>query len=239
MANYKPILSATFKFEGGYQNSPNDSANYTSKKILVGTNRGISAIALEEYWRVTGKGGQPTVADIKALTSNDAEKIYKKLFWDKIKGNDIKNQSVAWIIFDSFIASGSYGIKRTKTAINKYYNSEVVTVNSNPLNDAEVKLINDAQPQELFKILKDGEIQNRKNLAASDPTKAQFLKGWLNRLDAIEFVGSGSLPILFLFNKIMADPKLKKKVIIGSAIAIPIIGIGLFLILTRKSKSSL
>jgi len=44
MADFNPILTKTFKFEGGFQNSANDTANYCGG-VLIGTNRGISARA--------------------------------------------------------------------------------------------------------------------------------------------------------------------------------------------------
>lgn len=236
MANYKSILASTFKFEGGYQASPNDSANYTSKKVLVGTNRGISAIALEEYWRVTGKNGQPTVADIKALTSNDAEKIYKKLFWDKIRGDEIKDQFVAWIIFDAFIASGNNGISRVRKSINKYYQKDAVQISTKPFDNNDVFQINSAKPDALFEVIKAGEVQNRKDIAASNPSKAKFLKGWLSRLESIKYVkgmseSGGNVQLFFL--RRAWNSKLGRIAIIAT---VGVAGLGIGYLIYKKVK---
>lgn len=200
MANYKTILDKTIKFEGGYQNFPNDSANYNSKKELIGTNRGISAIALEEYWRQIGKNQIPTVSDVKALTVNDAEKIYKKLFWDKIKGDNIVNQSIAWIIFDSYIASGN--LKRVKNGIAKELGKDKFPIDTKIFTDTQIELINKANASKLFDSIKENEIQSRKDIVKNNPSQEKFLKGWLNRLDNIKFIGANDIitnPLLFFF----------------------------------------
>ena len=110
MANFQPIYENTLKKEGGFQNSPNDSANYCysfvngkrTRGALIGTNRGISATALQVYL-----GRCPSVAEMKAVTPELAYKIYKKNFWDKINGDIIKSQSVASMIFQMRIGSGN------------------------------------------------------------------------------------------------------------------------------------
>ena len=185
MADFKKIFAQTLNFEGGYQNYANDSANYNSKKELVGTNHGISAIALEEYWRQTGVNKIPTVADMKAVTKDLSEKVYKKLFWDKIKGDLIKSYSVAWIIFDSYIASGN--LKRVKRGINKYYGFEKFPVNAKSLTTEQIELINNANAKLLFNAIKANEIQARKDIVKNNPSQEKFLKGWLARLDKITF----------------------------------------------------
>lgn len=183
MADFKPILQKTFKFEGGYQAFPNDTANYNSRKELVGTNHGISATAYEQYL-----GRVPSVADIKAITETIAQQVYKKLFWDVLKGDAIKSDSVAHIMFDAFIASGYEGLKRVRKAINKYYGKAATPEVRSAITPGEVMLINNAIPNKLFDIVKDGEIANRKALAAANPAKyGAFLKGWLNRLDSIKY----------------------------------------------------
>lgn len=183
MANFLPILKKTFSFEGGYQNFPTDTANYNSKGELVGTNHGISAKALEAY---TGKA--PTVQDIKNITEQLAQSVYKKLFWEPLKGDSITNDSLAHIMFDAFIASGYEGLKRVKKGINIYYSRPLVAENKLPISVSEVALINKAQPDKLFNIIKQGEIDNRNYLATANPAKyGKFLKGWLNRLNQITF----------------------------------------------------
>lgn len=196
MADFNSILAKTLTFEGGYQNYAKDSANYNSKRELIGTNRGISAIALEEYWRQTGVNKVPTVADIKAVTKELAEKVYKKLFWDRIKGDSIASYSVAWIIFDSYIALGN--LTRAKHGINKYYGTEKFPVNAKALTTEQIEMLNKADAKVLFEAIKDNEIQARKDIVKANPAKQEFLQGWLNRLDNIKFSDAAFFLVLSL-----------------------------------------
>lgn len=185
MADFKPILDQTFKFEGLYQAFPNDTANWCDGK-LIGTNRGISAIGYKAFYKKC-----PTVEQMKALTAAQATAIYKKNYWDVIKGDEIKNQSVAHIMFDAHIASGYEGLRRAKVAINKYYGKDITKANKTAITNTEVDLINKADSAKLFTILKDGEIANRKGLASGNPEKyGQFLNGWLSRLGKITYDGA-------------------------------------------------
>ena len=54
-------------FEGGYQKLPSDTGNYTYSGKLVGTNRGISAKAFQDFF-----GYEPTENDMRNLTQAQA-----------------------------------------------------------------------------------------------------------------------------------------------------------------------
>jgi lysozyme family protein len=183
MANYADIVGKTLVFEGGYQNYANDSANYTKDKTLVGTNRGISAIAYEQYL-----GRKPTVADMKAITPEIAKQVYKKLFWDKMLGDQIQNNSVAWIMFDSLIATGN--LKLVRSGINQVRPGSV-DEGTAPFNAKTIQVVNSSDQKKLFEAVKNLNIAQRKRLAEQNPSKyGMFLKGWLNRLDDITFSGA-------------------------------------------------
>ena len=185
MADFNSIAEKTFKFEGGYQNHPTDTANFCNG-VNYGTNRGISAIAYKGFYGVC-----PTVAQMKSLTAEQAKVIYKKNYWDIIQGDLIANQSVAHIFFDAHIASGGYGLKRIRKYINKYYGTPKIKENFSGLTAEHANLINAADPKKLFEIAKQGEIENRNKLATANPAKyGLFLKGWLNRLNQITFDGT-------------------------------------------------
>lgn len=215
MADFLPILKKTFNLEGGYQNYSNDSANYNSKKQLVGTNHGISAIAYEQYIK-----RPPTVADMKAITKPIAAKVYEELFWKPLQGNLIKNDSLAHIMFDAFIASGYEGTKRIKIAINKYYGKKITPEVRTAITKSEIDSINKANPSKLFDIVKQGEIDNRNYLAKANTEKyGKFLKGWLNRLKQINYVDT-----------------LKKKEFISVSFILFLIG-GVFYMVNKQKES--
>lgn len=183
MSPFDQIIEKTFSFEGGYQNFTTDTANYNSLGQLSGTNHGISAIAYEQYLH-----RPPTVADIKAITKEIAKAVYKKLFWDKVQGDQLKNDSVAHIVFDSHIGSGGVGLKQVRQAINKTAGKAVVSIGSSPLTMGEANIINGLNQEHFFNTLKEIRLAFFQYLADSNPAKYKmFLKGWFNRLAKINY----------------------------------------------------
>ena len=75
-SNYNSISQKLFKFEGGFQNDPDDKGNYVDGK-LIGTNMGISAAQYERLF-----GEKPTEEKMKALTKEQVDEAYKKEYWD-------------------------------------------------------------------------------------------------------------------------------------------------------------
>lgn len=194
MADFLEIVDKTFKFEGGYQAFPKDSANYTSKGDLVGTNNGISAQAYETYLKRV-----PTVADMKAITKDIARDVYKKGYWDANNISLVKNQSVAWLMFDAIIANISAGRKLIRIAINQIAGANTVPVGTKPLTASEINLINTFNQAEYFNFLHQGRENFFNSLYKTNPDKyGQWIKGWLARLDKIvftpQFVEPDSLP---------------------------------------------
>lgn len=183
MANFAPIVDKTFKFEGGYQVFPNDSANYYNGK-LIGTNRGISAMAYGDYLK-----REPSVAEVKAITPEVAKAVYKKLFWDKMKGDLFENQSVAHLVFDFLIASGFSKESDVMRSVNTVAGKKVVAEIDNGFTTEEVKILNGLDQEKFFNDLKSYRLKFVDNLIASNPTKyGMFEKGWKKRINELVFV---------------------------------------------------
>lgn len=188
MSAFDSIVSKTFTFEGGFQQFPTDTANYNSLGQLIGTNHGISATAYEQYLK-----RPPTVADVQAITTDIAKDVYKKLFWDKVQGDLIKNDSIAHLVFDSHIGSGGTGLKQVRKALNTVAGKQVVPETTKPLTVAEVNVINALPQQQFFDKLKYLRLSFFQALATNNPAKyAMFLKGWNNRLAQINYSGVNS-----------------------------------------------
>jgi lysozyme family protein len=85
MADFEIAIPKVIKHEGGYVNDPKDSGGETKY--------GIS------------KRAYPNL-DIKNLTLQNAKAIYKKDYWDRIKGDLIKSQEIAESIFDFAVNAG-------------------------------------------------------------------------------------------------------------------------------------
>ncbi len=177
MANFITIVEKTFDFEGGFQQYSTDRANYNSKGELIGTNMGISAIALEQYL-----GYPPSVADVKAIDKKLAMHIYKKLFWDKIRGDDLKDQDVGDIIFATYIGNPSQSNKIIKKSLATVTGKDLTI--TNPYSDKVVKAINRANQKQLFYEIKE---QKRLFLESLRYSKPEFINGWMNKLNSFEY----------------------------------------------------
>ena len=120
MASFNKVKSKIQQIEGGYQNNPNDSGNYNSNNELVGTNYGITADTYEQVF-----GTVPSVEDMQALTVGQALDIYKNVYWNGIRGDEIQNQSIANILFDGFVNMGYNGVKLMQNTLNVYFNEHL------------------------------------------------------------------------------------------------------------------
>jgi len=177
MANFIPIVEKTFKFEGGFQQYPTDSANYNSRGELIGTNMGISAIALEEYL-----GYPPSVEDIKAVDKELAMRIYKKLFWDRIRADEIRDQYAADIIFAPYIGNPYQSNNIVKKSLVIVTGKDLKV--RNPYSDEVLKAINRANQKNLFYTIKE---QKRLFLESLRYSKPEYINGWMRKLNTFEY----------------------------------------------------
>jgi lysozyme family protein len=158
--------------EGGYQNLADDSGNWY-KGILIGTNWGIAAPTLARFL-----GRTPTVADMKNLPRSTAETILKRNYWLKNHFDQLKNQSVATMLYDGAVNHGVGGILSiTKKALKKLNRSISKVFTSDGIN-----ALNKLNQRDLFFALKEVRTERYK----ASPKK-KYLKGWLNRLERIKY----------------------------------------------------
>lgn len=105
MADFLTAHNRTVKFEGGYQCDPDDNGNWTGFKKgvgrLIGTKYGITASVLAAYMKK-----EPSVDDMKNLDPDVARIIYLRNYWSPIRGNEIRSQDEANMIYDSAVNMG-------------------------------------------------------------------------------------------------------------------------------------
>lgn len=105
MANFLIAYPLTAKHEAGYTADPRDSGNWTSGVVgqgsLIGTKYGLSAPLLCKLL-----GGHATVAGMRDLTIETAQKAFKTYYWDVMKGDEINSQAIANSMYDKGIVGG-------------------------------------------------------------------------------------------------------------------------------------
>lgn len=90
--NFQQALEKVLKHEGGFVNHPADPGGATNKGITLAT-----------YRRYIKRNG--TVDDLKALTTEQAGKVYKAQYWDKVRGDDLPS-GLDYAVFDFAVNSG-------------------------------------------------------------------------------------------------------------------------------------
>ena len=169
MANFNKAYYLVARAEGGFQINKKDKGNYNSLKKLVGTNWGISAPIYERYL-----GYPPTERDMRAMTKDRAKLIYYKVFWQSIRGNEIKSQPLANIIFDGNVNHG-YGIHLLQEILKLKKDGVVGPIT--------LKAINQSNPATLYNAYKARRIKYYHHIVKVTPSQKTFLKGWLIRIN--------------------------------------------------------
>lgn len=91
-SNFKQSLKYVLAHEGGYVDHPKDPGGATNKGVTIATFR-----------RYVKKNG--TKADLKRITDAQVEKVYRKHYWDAVKGDDLPS-GIDYAVFDFAVNSG-------------------------------------------------------------------------------------------------------------------------------------
>jgi lysozyme family protein len=91
--NFDKCLAMLLEHEGGYVNSKHDRGGMT--------NLGVTKRVYDEWI-----GRESTEQEMRDLTPDDVAPIYKKNYWDRVKGDHLPS-GVDWCAFDWAVNSGS------------------------------------------------------------------------------------------------------------------------------------
>ena len=169
MADYKKLIPTVLKFEGGFANHPSDPGGATNSGVTLSTFRSVY-------------GKDKTVQDLKNMTMEQWEYIFKTRFWDRWKADDIDNQAIANLLVDWLWASGVYGIK---------YPQEVLGVKNDGIVGLKTLAAINYYPnkKELFEKLWNRRKKHFEDIVRNRPQSKVFLKGWFRRLSDFKWFG--------------------------------------------------
>lgn len=183
MANLQPALEKTLRFEGGYANVTGDAGGETYCGIARNSwpKAGI--------WPIIDKcNKQKPLKRNGFVTGPDSDKanqlisdFYRIQFWDDIRGNDIKSQSVANYLFDWHVTSGAIAVRQVQEILGVDVDGKV--------GNQTLSAINAADPHKLFDQMVATRVQRAKDRVAANPSQQKFLNGWLNRFEGFSFEG--------------------------------------------------
>ena len=166
MAKAEILKPFILSWEGGFANIKGDRGGATNKGITIATYRSVF-------------GKERTVEDLKTITDVEWLHIFKSLFWDKWKADEIRSQSIANLLVDWTWNSGArYGIRIPQRILGVAIDGIV-----GPKTIAAINGYRDER--ELFERLWHEREDFFKRIAVGSQKK--FLKGWLNRLNGIRY----------------------------------------------------
>lgn len=166
MADYRKLKPFILRWEGGYINDQADLGKQTNKGVTLSTYRSVF-------------GKNKTVSDLKKITDDQWEFIFKKFYWDKWKADNINDQNVANILVDWLWCSGSYGIKIPQ---------RVLGVSADGIVGSKtIAAINARDGRELFDTIKQERKDFIDRICQTRPQNRKFKNGWLNRINSLAY----------------------------------------------------
>ena len=166
MADYRKLKPFILRWEGGYINDQADLGKQTNKGVTLSTYRSVF-------------GKNKTVSDLKKITDEQWEFIFKKFYWDKWKADDIKDQNVANILVDWLWCSGSYGIKIPQRVLGVSVDGIV--------GSKTIAAINARDGRELFDTIKQERKDFIDRICQTRPQNRKFKNGWMNRINSLAY----------------------------------------------------
>jgi len=156
--NWIKSLEAILHHEGGYVNHPKDPGGET--------NLGVTKRVYEDF------GG---TKDMKDLTREDVEPIYKKNYWDRVKGDQLP-AGLDLCVFD-------FGVNAGTGRAAKYLQTLIGTVADGGIGPNTLKTLDSyIQKNGVENTIKSYQADRQKFYESLD-TFATFGKGWTRRVD--------------------------------------------------------
>lgn len=166
MPTFKDAILTILDHEGGFVNNPADRGGATNLGITIGT---LS----------TWLGRQATIADVQNLTKDTAIAIYKKNYWDKVSGDQLKYYSVALTLFDQAVNRGpASAIKQAQKIVG--------VTQDGVMGPKTVEAINKMPDSQFLPQYLSASAAFYNKLVQNDSSQGVFLQGWLNRISSLQ-----------------------------------------------------
>src|SRR5271163_3132568 len=173
MSDFNLAIPTILRHEGGFNNDPADPGGATNFGVSL---RWLKAQGLLEDLEQQDKT-QNEVLVIKELTQEQAEAFYKTYWWNPYNYGVINSQMVATKIFDTAVNLGAPRAHRIVQACLGFTPDQRDGI----LGPASMAEINAAGAAPLIVQIQNMQAAFYRQLVATNPARAKFLQGWLNR----------------------------------------------------------
>jgi len=160
MANFDESLKIVLAHEGGFVDNPDDHGGPTNFGLTLAD---LSCLGLNS-----------TTMVLKNLSQDQVSAIYRKLFWEPLQGDLIVSQKVADLLFDQGVLNGIGTVVR--------FVQRIVGVPADGiLGPQTLGKINTTSATRIEALFVAAELRRYVQIAGSNPSQMQFLRGWVNR----------------------------------------------------------
>lgn len=168
--NWEKAFSEVLKSEGGYVNDPHDRGGET--------NLGVTKAAWSEYM------GRPIAdGEIKALTPDMVNTFYKIRYWDRCKCDNLPN-GLDYAVFD-FAVNG--GVE----ASSKLLQRAVGVPDDGAIGAKTLEAVAKHDSKNLLAEFSNRKAKYYEQMVINHPEQQKFLKGWNNRIAAVQHTAEG------------------------------------------------
>ena len=170
-ARFSNALLFVLRWEGGYVNHPADPGG--------ATNKGVTQKVYSDWLQRTGRAD----ASVRDLSDEDMAAIYEEGYWKPAHCEEL-SQSLDQVHFDTAVNMG------TGRAV-RFLQEAVGAAVDGGFGDGTRKCVARADPPQALTRYLDIREKFYKTLVENKPNLGLFLKGWLNRLNALRGVVLG------------------------------------------------
>lgn len=174
MASFEAFLPKLLRFEGGFVNDPADPGGATNKGITLRTFQGCSRQLLQL---------EPTLDNLRHLTDEQAARIYKCLYWDRLGADQLQCQELAEMLVDFYVNAGGHATRVLQATLNDIGARPLLSVDG-VFGPATRRALQNFDHRDLYARLRGARIAYYQQLAERRPPLKRFLAGWLNRVNA-------------------------------------------------------
>lgn len=163
--NFDASLKVVLIHEGGFVNHPRDPGG--------ATNLGVTK-ATWEAW----KGKKVSIDDMKKLTQKDVTPLYKKNYWDKVKGDQLPS-GLDLVVFDFGVNAGPSRAVRYLQLVVGTKDDGIIGPNTLKAVDVYIKRTSVKQAVLDYSSMREKYYKSLK-------TFSTFGRGWLRRVEEVK-----------------------------------------------------
>ncbi|WP_107910313.1 N-acetylmuramidase [Luteibacter sp. OK325] len=178
MADFSRFFPILLKHEGGYVNHPADPGGATNKGITLGTLSQCSRALL---------GLPPSMGLLRDLTDEQVGIIYKALYWDAIRGDDIASQSLASLVCDFQVNAGATSSRLLQMVLNEHGTRPALAIDG-VIGSRTLRVVNACDAARIHAMFKTRRVDYYRGLAKRRPSLQCFLAGWLRRTESFAYI---------------------------------------------------